>query len=72
MNPVEYCSTMHCKKCDSQNLRQTSLSGKWDFEIQEWVYTDIPEGRMYYCLDCYTDDSDCVEKDVVGCHENER
>ena len=57
--------TVHCIKCDSQNLRLTNAVHLWDFEKQEWVFTDSPQGYEYYCLDCYSDNTDCVEKDVV-------
>ena len=57
-------STIHCTKCDSQNLRLTNAVHKWNIETQEWEFSDSPEGYMYFCLTCYTDDSDCVEKEI--------
>jgi len=62
---VEFTITIHCKSCDSENLRMQNVVCKWDIEAQKWKFTDSPEGYIYLCLDCGDEDADCIEREVV-------
>ena len=56
-------STIHCTKCDSQNVIMYNAICKWSVEEQKWVYSENYDPQ-YQCSDCGSDLSDITEKEI--------